>query len=267
MGIRTIVIAYDKKTVDVLVGKLKAVDEEVIVNGFTEEKAIIRNIKQSKVDVVVVDIGSDFKRSIAFAKRLKKINSSVNIIFVADTTEFAFDAMVLHASGYLVKPITKKALLNEFKDLRKPILRCKEKRIHIHCFGNFEVYIDGKACKFKYVKTKELLAYLVDRRGSNCTNGELLGALWEDSEVTYSLENYLRNLISDLKAVFRESGLSDFIIKQRGQIRINTEMANCDYYNYVSGLCGSKIDFTGEYMTQYSWAESTLAGIEAMIGG
>ncbi len=138
----------------------------------------------------------------------------------------------------------------------------KEPRIKLHCFGNFEIYIDGRTPKFKYVKTKELLAYLTDRKGSFCTNGELLGALWEDREVTSSLENYLRNLISDLKAVFRGHALDEFVIKQRGQLRINTKMADCDYYNWLKGYRDADNTFAGEYMTQYSWAETTLAGLE-----
>jgi two-component SAPR family response regulator len=132
----------------------------------------------------------------------------------------------------------------------------------VQCFGNFEVYIDSYPCPFKYIKTKELLAYLVDRRGAFCSNGEILGALWEDKEVTVSLENYLRNLVSDLRSVLKEYKLEDVIGKKKGMIRVVPELFECDYYKWIDGDPAAINSFNGEYMSQYSWAESTLAGME-----
>lgn len=39
---------------------------------------------------------------------------------------------------------------------------------------------------FERSKSRELLAYLVDRRGSAVTSGELRAILWEDAEILYS---------------------------------------------------------------------------------
>lgn len=43
-----------------------------------------------------------------------------------------------------------------------------------------KVYIDGRPVTFRREKTKEYLAYLVDR-GTLCTGEEIAAALWEDS--------------------------------------------------------------------------------------
>ncbi len=48
------------------------------------------------------------------------------------------------------------------------------KRLQIRTFGNFEVLYDNTPLRFKYQKTKEMLAYLVDRNGSMCSTGELM---------------------------------------------------------------------------------------------
>lgn len=44
------------------------------------------------------------------AKRLKEINPKMNIIFVTGFSEYAGDAMKMHASGYIMKPVTKENL-------------------------------------------------------------------------------------------------------------------------------------------------------------
>jgi hypothetical protein len=37
-------------------------------------------------------------------------------------------------------------------------------------------------------------------------------------------------------------------------------LVDCDYYRYLNGEKNAS-DFCGEYMSQYSWAEETLAQI------
>ena len=103
----------------------------------------------------------------------------------------------------------------------------------------------------------------MDRKGAFCSNGEILGALWEDKEITISLENYLRNLVSDLRSVLKEYHLEDVMMKKKGMIRIVPELMDCDYYRWIEGDSAAINAFNGEYMSQYSWAESTLAGIES----
>jgi two-component SAPR family response regulator len=53
--------------------------------------------------------------------------------------------------------------------------------LRVQCFGNFEVFWKGKPLLFARRQTKELFAYLVDRKGASCTMGEIGCALWEDS--------------------------------------------------------------------------------------
>ena len=68
----------------------------------------------------------------------------------------------------------------------------------VHCFGKFDVFVDGQSLKFSRSKTKELFAYLVDRNGTMCNSDDLLSILWPDDEPTNSLKQQLRNLIFDL---------------------------------------------------------------------
>lgn len=252
----------EKIILDDFVEMLQGMDEISEVHGFTDCNEAISYIRDNEVDVAFFDIRMRGTDGITLAKRAKILKPSLNIIFLTAYPEYSLEAMRIHASGYLMKPATCEDVRKELHDLRMPVEETSETHIKVQCFGNFEVYIDGYPCPFKYIKTKELFAYLVDRRGAYCTNGEILATLWEDKEVTVSLENYLRNLVSDLRSIFKEKKLDDVIIKKKGQIGIIPKLIDCDYYRWMDGDPVAINAFNGEYMTQYSWAETTLAGIE-----
>ena len=258
------VIAVDDEQIilDDFVEMLKGMGEVSTVQGFTNCEKALKYISENEVDVAFLDIHMRGMDGITLAKKAKIIRPSLNIIFLTAYPEYSLDAMKIHASGYLVKPAIEEDVRKELRDLRVPPMHEGGSRLKVNCFGNFEVYIDTYPCPFKYIKTKELFAYLVDRRGAFCSNGEILATLWEDKEVTISLENYLRNLISDLRQVLKENKLEDVINKKKGMIRIVPELIECDYYRWIEGDPVAINAFGGEYMSQYSWAEATLAGIE-----
>ena len=85
-------------------------------------------------------------------------------------------AFELHATGYLMKPVTAEDIRRELTFLYKDSGR--DKRVRVQTFGGFDVFVDGKPLEFKRSKSKELLAYLIDRHGANVTTGELCAALW-----------------------------------------------------------------------------------------
>ena len=66
-------------------------------------------------------------------------------------------------------------------------------------FGNFELFVDGEPVAFKYNRTKEVVALLVNNRGAQTTNGEIIAALWEDDGDPEKKASYLRNLRQDLQ--------------------------------------------------------------------
>ena len=101
-----------------------------------------------------------------------------------------------------------------------------------------------------------MLAYLVDRKGALCTNGEIMAVLFEDDN---GHEAYFRSLRKDLTDILEMAGCSEVLSQQRGRIGIVPELVDCDYFNWCSGIRSAGNAFHGEYMTQYSWGESTNA--------
>ena len=87
------------------------------------------------------------------AKQLKEIIPDINIIFVTGYDEYTKDAMAMHASGYIEKPVTAGKVRKETEDLRYPLPAENEPRLKFQCFGNFEVYDrTGKAGTFQQIE-------------------------------------------------------------------------------------------------------------------
>lgn len=222
------------------------------INTFGKAKQAIEFAKDNKIDIAFLDIDMRIINGLEMAKVLQKIYPKINIIFVTGYAEYALDAFQLYASAYLTKPVTEEGISMAMSQLRYPV---SEKRIRFQCFGNFEVYCDNMPVKFTLNKTKELLAYLVDRNGVECKKNEIISILFEDE---LNVE-YYKKLRKDLIATFTELEVEDVLSISRGGLGINKELVECDYYNYLES--NEKILIT-EYMNQYSFAEGRIIGIE-----
>ena len=138
----------------------------------------------------------------------------------------------------------------------------ESKRVFVRALGYFDVFVDGRAIMFKLAKAKELLAILVDRRGGFVTASEAITCLWEDEPANKLTMSRYRKVAMRLKNQLEEYGIGDIIEVSNGSRRIIPERVNCDYYNYLSGAPEYQSIFKGYYLTNYSWAEDTLASLE-----
>ena len=194
------------------------------------------------------------------ARQLQAIQPQMNIIFCTAFDEYKSNAMDLHASGYLMKPVQAEDILKELKMLRYPLTESSEKKddklLHAVCFGDFHATCHGKPIPFLYQKTLELLALLIDRNGALCTNKYVLESLWDDGE---SHVSYLKRIRGDLKSTFTSIGIQDVLFSQHGMLGIDPSAVECDYYDFLAGGQKAINDYEGSYMAQYSWAEETNA--------
>lgn len=223
------------------------------VHGFSYAEDALDFANNHPCAVAFLDVEMAELDGVELAEQLKKRNPDVNIIFATGFSQYRGAAFDLHASGYLTKPITAEKVRRELAELRRPL--SEGKRIRVQTFGNFEVYLDGKPMVFKYSKTKELFAYLVDRKGALCTNGEIIAALFSDNE---NHDAYLRSLRKDLMDTLDEADSGVVLERQRGQLGVVPEQIDCDYYDWCAGRRGEVL-YCGEYMAQYSWGEYTNA--------
>ena len=216
-------------------------------------------------DIAFLDIEMPGGSGLDLAFQLNKLRSDINIIFITGYAEYAMQAFELYASGYLLKPVTEAQIRKALDNLRHPVSEQREKRLKAQCFGTFEAWCDGSPIKFGRSKTKALLAFLIDRNGAMCDTGQILCALWPEEPDSVSHRNQIRVFISDLQTTFTKLNIGDALIRRHGQIGINTKLVDCDYYDYLRGTSGAENRFNGEYMSQYSFGEVTLAGLTAEI--
>lgn len=266
-------------------GTIKTIKEVVPdseITGFGRAKQALAHAESAdiKPDVVFSDIEMPGINGLDFAVRLKTLCPESKIIFVTAYSQYALDAFRLHVHGYILKPITAErvreeldhalkdsmtgyATLNSEKS-EKPAegVKAKEEKLRAQCFGYFEVFWKGEPLMFGRRQTKELLAYLIDRKGASCTAEQIAAALWEDEDNMKNLKARIRILISDLRQTLSQIGKEDLIIRRSGQIAIRREGIDCDYYRMLDGDMDAVNSFHGEYMIQYSWAEMT-AGLLA----
>lgn len=251
----------ERLALQALVRAIEEAAPDARLQSFHKPSELLKALPESACDVAFLDIKMPGMTGLELAKKIKAVHPKVNIIFVTGYNEHAFEAMELRPSGYVMKPVTREKVEQELLALRHPVQQLPEKKLYLQCFGNFEAFVSGKPLTFRYSKTKELLAYLTDRKGGSCTMGELMAVLWEDRLDSDSLKTQLRKLISDLRGVLKEEGQEDAIFKGRNSISLNKTIVSCDYYDYLSDPAANINRYHGEYMTQYSWAEYTNAAL------
>lgn len=260
-GKMTILAVDDEELMlDRLCRCIREAEPDADLTAYKSSSEALRYIQEHEVNVAFLDIQMRKMTGMDLARELKLRRPSVNIIFVTGYHDYIYQAVSeIRCSGYLIKPVTTEQVITELHNLRHPIAGKASARLRIQCFGNFEVFVDGKALNFSLAKSKELLAYLVDRNGAMCTNGEITAILWEDDEEHYSyLKKIKRDLMNTLKAVNCEG----IINSQRGRIGIARNQIECDYYQWLEGTATGINAYHGEYMMQYSWAEVTKPYLE-----
>lgn len=229
---------------------IKRVLPDANINSFQNAKDVLKFADENRVDIAFLDINIKGVTGLKLAEKLRERNKKTNIIFCTGYSEYSLDAHDLYCSAYLLKPVTDEKLLKALENLRYPIVE-KVEGLKVQCFGNFEVYKDGVPIKFKHHKTKELFAYLIDRQGATVSTKDMVTALYESDDK----ESYVRNLRADLNNTLEAMGLHEVLLRSGGNMGVNVERIDCDYYNYLDGHTEL---FHGEYMTQYSFAEKTL---------
>ena len=257
---RIIAVDDEKIALEALSSAIKAIVAEDEVVTFRYPEDALEYAKENLCDIAFLDIEMVGMSGTELAGELKKLNSEINIVFCTGYGSYRDKAFELHASGYLMKPITPEKVKNELENLRRPI--SAKKRLKVQTFGNFEVYIDDKPLNFKYRKTKELFAYLVDRGGSMCSVGEIIGILFENDS---GRDEYFQKIRRDLIVTLEDVGCSNAIIHKRGMLGVVVTEIRCDYYDYLNEKKDLATSYFGEYMSQYSFGENTNAQLYAKL--
>lgn len=94
---------------------------KALVQGFRNADRTLEFARSNRITVAFLDVELAAGYSgIELAEKLLQIDPKVNIIFLTGHQEYSSTAWGLHASGYILKPLTREKVLNEIKHLRVP---------------------------------------------------------------------------------------------------------------------------------------------------
>ncbi len=256
----------ERLNLEALVRILKEARPGAEVKDFLSPAELLNEMadRDEKPDVVFMDIEMPEMTGLELAVRIKNISPETRIVFVTGYSEYAVDAFKVHASGYILKPVTLERIQEELAHMEggsEDEQKTQPGKLKVRCFGAFEVFYNGEPLEFKRSKAKEMLAFLIDRKGDLCTGGELINALWEDNSDLDSKKAYLRTITSELRSVLTSVGMEDVLIRKHQMWGVRTNLLDCDYYRMLAGDPEAVNSYHGKYMSRYSWAEPTTADI------
>ncbi len=232
----------------------KKLPEISSVTGFTRPREAMEWLEDHPVDLALLDIDMPEISRLMLAEHLKRKYPDAAVIFLTAFPEYAVQAIKLRTSGYLLKPVSLEDLREEvaYAHSRKPLR--SDEHIVVQTFGNFEIFVDGETLVFHRQKSKELLAYLIDRGGRGVNRPGIFAALWEEGQYDYSRQKYLDVIIRSLRETLKEAGIEEILEMKSGFLRIRPELVNCDLYRFLKNDPEAVNAYRGEYLEEYPWA-------------
>lgn len=265
---KIIVVDDEKNNLDGFEMEAEGIEGLEIIGTFQNPKEAIAFVKETPVELAVLDVEMPEINGIMLGQRLKEIRPDIALIYVTAYKKYAYDAFRLEASAYILKPFNREDVERAFWRARKLTGMDdgiqKEKKVEIRTFGRFEVFVDGRPVAFRSGKAKELLALLVDRAGGIVTTEEMLTYLWENKPDSDSSRSLCRKVMQRLHNNLEQYGIEDIVNHHSRGRSLEKSKVECDYFAFLEDKEEARNAFYGEYMSNYSWAESTLSRLLLM---
>ena len=121
-----------------LVSAIEASQDISEVAQFSDCEEALAFIKNNPADIAFLDINMRGMGGLALAEKIIELRPNCKIVFCTGYEEYALPAFKLHASGYLMKPISAEDVQVEIDNIKG--VRQREKLLTVSCFGNFEVH-------------------------------------------------------------------------------------------------------------------------------
>lgn len=259
---RILAVDDERPALRALENAVREAEPDAAVVACLDPDEALRLAQEELFDVAFLDIEIGVLGGIELARRLKEIDARTGIVFATAYSQYAVEAFSLHASGYVLKPVSPDDVRCELENLRAAPRPAPSARVEVRMFGNFEVLCDGRPVPFPRSKSKETLAYLVHKRGSGCSVRELASVLFEDRPYTLSVQRQMQTIIAAMMKALRSVGAEDVVVKSYNSLAVNREAIDCDFYRFLAGDAAAVNAYAGEYLANYSWAEFVVGYLD-----
>lgn len=262
--LKTILVDDDPRAIACMGFDLSEVQGIEVVGSFTGAYEALEYAGKNPVELALLDIQMPQMNGLELSRRLREKNPSMCVIFLTEHEQFAMEAIRNKAAAYVLKPY----MLEDFLyavETAQLVAKRPEKKIFARTFGNFDLFIDGKAMLFKSAKAKELLAFLVDRQGGTVYTGQIIAHLWENRPNDDATQNLCSKISRTLKNELEAMGIGEMLIQHRGIKSVDVNRFECDLYQMLDGDTRAAQKYLGEYMSEYEWAEERTAALQKYL--
>lgn len=235
----------------------EGIGELNIVGEFQSPEEALKFAGENEIELAVLDIAMPGITGIELAGELRKLRRDMLIVFVTAYDNYVREANEIGADYYIVKPY-RREVIKQMAERMEILSKRQHKEIYVQTFGRFLVTQNGKPVPVTG-RAKEILAFLVTRRGKEASNEEIYSTLWENRPYGNDEMKVYYNAVTRLRNVLEKNGIGGMLCSTaRGKL-VNTEMFDCDYYAWQDKNMGERDKFTGEFLSEYSWGEFILA--------
>jgi two-component SAPR family response regulator len=252
-----IVIAEgDERSRKTLLAAIHSYDPALSCHTCSDPYALLTMAVKKQVDLVFLDIQLPGMTGLDLARRLRRINPQIKIVFTAVSNLYAAESFDLEIQDYLLKPIQQerlfialdKLLLKHLPEQRVILHARQVQPLHVELFGKLAVYHGHKTLRWKRSKSAELFAYLLTYLSKPVSKFQICESLWPDKPTDKALI-YLQTALYQLR-----KNLSEF---SRDQIVIEYADNN---YRMLMGPCYVDVHaFEDAYARAFTGAPQTDA--------
>lgn len=233
-----------------------------VMAQFTYPEEALAYAKHNMFELALLDIQMPQMSGIDLAVKLRELYPNLLVVFISAYDEYVRDSNTIGGDDYIVKPYKRETIERMVKKMQLLSKRL-EKDVYIQMFGRFNVLKNGAPIQLQG-KTKEIFALIASRRGKEISNEEIYSTVWEGREYSVDHMKTYYNALKRLKQHLEEAGASDLLHSTPHGQMLNTELCDCDYFEWQDKNSGQRARFEGEFLSEYSWGESILAGLLAI---
>ncbi|MFD2046656.1 response regulator [Ornithinibacillus salinisoli] len=275
---KAILIDDEPLSLNYLEHQLVSISDIQVIGKFTDPYEGKLAIENNNIDIVFLDIHLPQINGIELAEQLLEMDQSIRVVFVTAYDNYAIKAFEMNALDYVMKPISKKRLLNTIQRIKQKIdnssTRKFSEKLKISMFDQLLLSNHQRqtiSLHWRTTKVQQLFLYLLHNRGKVVGKFELVELLWPDLEPhkanaqLYTAIYHIRKTLADFDRHFHITNTSEGYLLTLRDVILDveefeqyirseqpiTEQTIADYEHAV-GL------YKGKYLQgfDYIWAES-----------